>query len=278
MKTTFGFCAARFAARLGFAIEPATAQAIRAHSAQLVRISPERIADELRLMLTPPTRSAAYALLNDLGMRRLIFRFLDLPTCPGGVAGDVSVFNTLAAGQSIPFGLALAGATVDQVNWHGPADADIRRLFQKPTIQKIVRAMRQSLKISNEESDDLQGTFEGLEPLLGPDFPSVARLKRFLARPTAMLSRQLLAAMNHIGQLDAERVRSLTRRLSELEQTPFAPTPLISGDDLTAAGLTPGPMFKRVLDTVYDAQLEDRVTTRDEALALALRPQGSKVK
>ena len=35
--------------------------------------------------------------------------------------------------------------------------------------------------------------------------------------------------------------------------------------------MTPGPVFKRVLDAVYDAQLEDRVSGKDEALALALR-------
>ena len=47
--------------------------------------------------------------------------------------------------------------------------------------------------------------------------------------------------------------------------------PPAPGDDLTAAGLTPGPLFKRVLDAVYDAQLEDRVSTPEQALALALQ-------
>ena len=49
-----------------------------------------------------------------------------------------------------------------------------------------------------------------------------------------------------------------------------APTPLITGDDLEAAGLKPGPLFKRVLESVYDAQLEGRVNSREEALAMAL--------
>ena len=62
----------------------------------------------------------------------------------------------------------------------------------------------------------------------------------------------------------------LLERLRELKKTEVAPAPLITGDDLTAAGLTPGPVFKRVLDAVYDAQLEGRVTTHEQALALAL--------
>jgi hypothetical protein len=45
----------------------------------------------------------------------------------------------------------------------------------------------------------------------------------------------------------------------------------VTGDDLTAAGATPGPAFKRALDAAYDAQLEDRVTDSAAALALALR-------
>src|SRR5205823_2465205 len=48
--------AVRFASRFGFAIEPATAQALVQHAPQLIRISPERIAEELRIMLTPITR------------------------------------------------------------------------------------------------------------------------------------------------------------------------------------------------------------------------------
>ena len=49
-----------------------------------------------------------------------------------------------------------------------------------------------------------------------------------------------------------------------------APAPLVTGDDLTAAGLAPGPLFKRVLDAVYDAQLEGRFDGKQEALAMAL--------
>ena len=45
---------------------------------------------------------------------------------------------------------------------------------------------------------------------------------------------------------------------------------LLTGDDLTAAGHKPGPMFRRMLDAAYDAPLEGRVTTREEAMAVAV--------
>src|SRR5688572_2808762 len=76
--------AVRFAARFGLTIEPETAEAVRKHAPQLKRISPERIADELRRMLTPPKAQSAWALLRELGLLEVIFRqWPEPPPLPG---------------------------------------------------------------------------------------------------------------------------------------------------------------------------------------------------
>lgn len=49
----------------------------------------------------------------------------------------------------------------------------------------------------------------------------------------------------------------------------IAPVALLTGDMLAATGLKPGPMYKLILDAVYDAQLEDRVKSKEEAIAVA---------
>ena len=57
-----------------------------------------------------------------------------------------------------------------------------------------------------------------------------------------------------------------------LARTPQAiidPPPLITGDDLKQLGLQPGPGFKTLLDEIRDAQLNDEIATRDEAMSLA---------
>jgi poly(A) polymerase len=261
--------AVRFASRFGFAIEPATAHAIIQHAPQLIRISPERIAEELRIMLTPITRADAYRMLEELHLRELIFRFY--PPTKLLQTGDrsISVFNALAPSEPIPFGLALAAAGLDHQLWHSLPHVDPRPLLERVAAQQLVHALRQSLKISNEESEQTLGALEGLAPLLRPHPPTVATLKRFLARPTSPLSRQLLQAIGSTVLHDP-RVQELQRQFAELEKTQVAPPPLITGDDLTAAGLSPGPLFKTMLDAAYDAQLEDRITTRDQALELAL--------
>ena len=55
----------------------------------------------------------------------------------------------------------------------------------------------------------------------------------------------------------AARVRAAVLALAATPSG-IGPTPLLTGDDLITAGFTPGPAFKTILDSVYDAQLEDR--------------------
>ena len=45
----------------------------------------------------------------------------------------------------------------------------------------------------------------------------------------------------------------------------------MTGHDLTSRGLVPGPLFKRLLDAVREAQLEGTVNTVSEAQALVNR-------
>jgi hypothetical protein len=221
------------------------------------------------MMLTPPTRVRAWELIGAYPLEAVIFRFLDIPgSAPDPINGQGRFFDALTPGQPVPFGLALAAATLEHAWWRLPNGADIRPLLERPIVLRMTKAVRQSLKISNDESEQLQQTLEGLAPLLRDDPPAVHTLKRFLARRTAPLSRDLLAALE--GIIDSRRFAWLTDRLGQLEQTDYAPPPLITGDDLTAAGLSPGPVFKKVLDRAYDEQLEGRLATKEQAMAAAL--------
>jgi poly(A) polymerase len=58
---------------------------------------------------------------------------------------------------------------------------------------------------------------------------------------------------------------------SKYEESPpeeLRPQRLLNGADLIAAGYRPGPEFSRMLEAAEDAQLEGRVRTKEEALAL----------
>jgi poly(A) polymerase len=261
--------AVRFAARFDFAIEAQTEQAIRRHAPHLARISPERVGEELRIMLTPPSRVRAWHTLAELGLADVIFRFMPLLAAGQPIAQrQFRIFDAITPGEPAAFALTLAAGALDRTHAAWPAGADFRVLFERLTARKMGHALRQSLRISNDELEAMAGVMEGLGPLVGDTEPGVATLKRFLALPIASDSRRLLAALH--GVVDDRRVQWLQQRLSELEKTDFAPMPLVSGEDLIAAGLRPGPVFKRVLAQTYDAQLEGRVAGKQEAIKMAL--------
>jgi poly(A) polymerase len=58
------------------------------------------------------------------------------------------------------------------------------------------------------------------------------------------------------------------RKREELPDEEVRPALLVTGRDLIEAGYAPGPRFKEMLAVAEDAQLEGRIRTREEGLAL----------
>ena len=261
--------AVRFAARFGLQIERQTADAIRVHAPLLKRISPERIADELRQMLTAATRAAAWRLLWDFALIDTVCRFL-----PGAEPAELDEKRCLflALGREggegeISFGLALVAGVLSYRLHSLPPGTDVLSLLNHKEILHSTRAMRQALRISNNELDVMHGTLEGAAMLLDRELRP-ALYKRFAARPTAGDARRLLEAISRVGQ-HQQRIAEVLARLDELHGQVVAPPPLITGDDLKDLGVQPGPVYRRILEAVYDAQLEDDQMERSAALALA---------
>lgn len=242
--------AARLSARLGFTIEPLTAAAIRRHAAELKGVSRERIGDEVRRMLLHPARGAAVRAIADLGLEAPVL---------GPFAGLGGHCSDLLASIPVESDLAtcLAAWAIDL--GHDPV---------RDPVDELVRRWRRALCLSNEERDALHATLSTLRVLL-TDWPrlGVAGQKRLASRGAFRAAEALLTA------LDAAAAGEVASRVRDLEGSAggIAPEPVLSGDDLVAAGLTPGPAFKVILDRVYDAQLEGKLRTKPEALELALR-------
>jgi tRNA nucleotidyltransferase (CCA-adding enzyme) len=58
-------------------------------------------------------------------------------------------------------------------------------------------------------------------------------------------------------------------KVRELQIEKKAPDPILMGRHLIELGLEPGPRFKKILDAVYELQLDGKVTNIDEAIAEA---------
>jgi len=242
--------AVRFAARLGFEIDRATGEAIQRHALELAGVSRERIGDEVRMMLAGPSRVEAIGLMESFG--------LDAPVVGEGTsrASRRGVLSGLGAEAS--FGACLAGWAVARLEPSG--SGDIAR-----EAEGVVKRWRRALCLSNDERDEMRAVMLGVAALEeGWSEAGVARRKRWAA------SDWFGPALRLVGVRDPGLARSIESDVGALRRTPggLAPEPLITGDDLIEAGLRPGPAFAAWLDRAYDAQLEGRVSSREEALGL----------
>ena len=101
--------------------------------------------------------------------------------------------------------------------------------------------------------------------MLQPDAPSVAIMKRFLARPYSGDARKLLEALSQTG-FESLRIKWLEKQFASFPPDTIAPPPFVTGDDLIILGLQPGKSFKTILDRIYDLQLEGKLFTKPEAM------------
>ncbi len=261
--------AVRFAARLDFAIEALTAAAIRRHAGQLPRISPERIAEELRNMLGGPTRRGAWKLLGQLELLPILFRYASVPPIPADLrTASMTPLVCLLEDEAAGLGLILAAAAVDLLQAAGVGPDSLGAQLDKAHRGQWRRMARQSFRLSNDEADELDQCLEGLAMLIDSTPATLAQLKRFLAWTYAESAMRLVAAVRQWGW-HATQIDQTLEQLRRLRQTDFAPPPLLSGDDLVAAGFAPGPAFKKILAEIYDRQLEGRINTPEQAFAEA---------
>ncbi|GMU24310.1 MAG: poly(A) polymerase [Phycisphaerae bacterium] len=237
--------AARFTARFGFQLDPPTGVAIRRHAARLVRISPERIREELQKMFEQPARAEAMRLIADLNLLPYLWPAAQADWPAGRADQAVEVLAALPPGAD--FVLCMAG----MLNRQSPAGGE-----------RIGRALR----MSNHEIADLCWLV-GSHPRVGQAANmSAATFKKLMAHPRRedLLALHRAACIAEGFPLDAyERA---WRRLEQLPREDLAPLPLVTGDDLIGLGLKPGPVFKSVLDELYDQQLNGELPDRAAAL------------
>jgi poly(A) polymerase len=93
-------------------------------------------------------------------------------------------------------------------------------------------------------------------------------MKRFLRTENFAEHLELhrLDCLSSSGKLDG--YKHVVARLAELGEEQLRPKPLLTGRDLIELGHEPGPLFGKMLAAVEDAQLEGRLQSKDDALAL----------
>jgi len=233
----------RFAARFGFAIDPATGQAARALCRHLDCVSEERIAEELSRLLAAPA-PGAYLEAEVLGV---IFPELDAAELPE----SRRILDALEPGmEHVPVRLAALLCPL------GEAGA---------------RAALKRLKCSNA----LTGTVATLVREAAAEMPGAAltlTARRFLSRYDLATITDLTALCSARHPEQAEAFAALQQEAARLVETNACcriNQLAVNGRDLMDAGVRPGPGLRRVLDTLLEQVLTGQLPNEKAALLAA---------
>ena len=269
--------AVRFATALDYKIDSQTWDALLASAPSINQISAERIRDELVRIFISPNRVRGWDLLDSSGLMRAILPELEamkgvLQPEQFHPEGDVFehtrlMLQFLPETVSVPLVFAVllhdvakpVTATVDKTgrirfNEHDRIGAEMS--------EAIMRRLRFS-------GAEIEATVEMVrQHMVFKDVPKmrVAKLKRFMARPTFDDELELHRVDCESSHRMLDNYEFLLRKREEFANEPIIPPPLLRGDDLIALGLKPGPKFGEILEAVETRQLEGTLRTREEAL------------
>lgn len=268
--------AVRFAASLNFEIDRETIAAIRALHRQIARVSAERVRDELVRILTTANPRRGMELLDDSALLGVI---LPEVAAMKGVAqppefhpeGDVWIHTLLMLGAMHAPSLTLAlGVLLHDVGKPPTFRIADRIRFDshaKVGAEMAVRILDR-LRFSRDQIRQIEALVANHLRFMEVRRMRESTLKRFmrLDRFEEHLELHRLDCLASHRNLD--NYSFVAEKLKELSPEKLRPSPLLTGHDLIQAGFRPGPAFRQILDAIETAQLESRIRTREDALAL----------
>ncbi len=269
--------AVRFAARLGWRIEEQTLAAVRDLAPLAGSVSAERTREELRRILVEGGAARGLDLLRETGLLEVVLP--EVAACAGvpqppefHPEGDVLVHTRLvAAGLDLlperPSTVLAFGALFHDIG--KPRTISFADRIRFDEHDRVGAAMAEEacrrLRFSNDETDAVRDlvarhmTFRNLPEM------REAKLRRFLADPLfpEHLALHRIDCLASHGDLSMHRFAVTARERFAAE--PPRPPRVITGDDLIAMGMRPGPRFATILRAVEDAWLERSVKDAEEA-------------
>ncbi|MGD0087942.1 MAG: CCA tRNA nucleotidyltransferase [Verrucomicrobiota bacterium] len=297
--------AIRFAAQLGFEIEPQTFAAVKQLAPKIELISPERVRDELIKLFAPPLGApASRRRFEDPPTPKLAGK---MPALPGAARGLVLLRDSRLLPGVLPE-LIAALLCQQSPDYHpeGTVFEHIRLMLEKmppgasPSLPWAVM-LHDIAKPATAERDPATGAIH----FYGHEKVGAAMAERILTRlrfPKKQIAEIVACVLNHMQFKDVKQMRKATlRRLllrdtfplelelhrldslgshgdlehyefllaqaEELKQQPEIRPPLLTGKDLIKLGLEPGPALGALLHEIREKQLADELKTPREARA-----------
>ncbi|MEY4178426.1 MAG: hypothetical protein RLY70_2000 [Planctomycetota bacterium] len=273
--------AVRFAATFGFTLEPNTLAAIRELAREIVIVSAERIAAEMRRMLPHPTRRHSVELLSASWLLPVLIPEL-APHDPEAAAirsPDEPPFESpykLATDVTRP--AANRGSHWDRTlelldRLHNPEfPAGLAALIHTVAEQSEPRAPQSRAgaicrrwKLSLDEINRTTWLLQNARHVIAGPTRAWPRLQPLLVAAGARELVDYAEALAQAEHLPTDGIAFCREKMS-LATAELNPDPLIDGADLKRLGLAPGPRFRILLEEVRDRQLMGELQTKTDAI------------
>ena len=254
------FRAIRFEQRFGFRLEPATSRLLaQAASTNLIQqLSGPRLQNEILLLFVERDPVRAIARLGRLKLLRFLHRRLcytknvqrTVAAVPKTLAWWRRRFPDSAIDRPIVFLMALSSES-------SPA---------------VVATMIRRLALSREQAKKVStggGRVDGALKRL-TDTGTVRRSQIFRLLADFSDEALVLLVAKQVGRQQGGELSLLQRRLAVYMKSRTVKAAL-TGRDLQAMGLQPGPRYKTILGKLLDARIDGKITTEAEERALAHR-------
>ncbi len=269
--------AVRFAARLGFEIEPATLAAIRRSAGDIQKTSAERVRDELVRIFTEGGQRRGVELLDETGLLAEVLP--ELKACQGveqppqfHPEGDVYTHvllmldllkqptPTLSMGVVLhDIGKPATFRIADRIRFDGHVEVGVA----------MSQVILMRLRFSNDQTEQILSLVANHMKFKDVQQMRESTLKRFLRLPDfeEHLELHRVDCLASNGNLDSYHFAQ--EKLAEFGQDRLRPPRLITGRDLMDLGFIPGPAIGTVLEEIETGQLEATLMTKQDALAFA---------
>lgn len=249
--------AVRFATTLGFTVDTETQLAIEQHADEIACVSAERIAAEMRRILSHSNRLVGLQWLRSSGLWRVVLpEYARLDEAQRGHAWP-QLTSILQQLKSEEFSTILA-AILWPIGQGNPQVA-----------MQAAEELGERWRLSNQELKLAVWLLQHEATLRRAKQVEWPRLQRILIHPSIreLITLARAIALSVDGN-DADVAYSESQL--ELPIDRLNPAPLVNGHDLSAAGIPDGPVLGKLLRWIRDAQLNGEIQTREEALSLAL--------
>jgi len=269
--------AVRFAAQLNFKIEPITFAAIKTNAHKITCISAERIRDELVKLFKPPHAACGLELLRETGLlEHVLPELVPTITCEQSheyhPEGTVYIHLKLMlqhlppdADPLLPWAVLLHDIAKPQTATRDPATGQVHFYEHEKLGAEMARVILERLRFPRKQIEELAKIVRYHMQLKDALQMRKSTLRRMLLRPTFKIELELhrLDCLGSHGRLDVYEF--LREKAAELECQPQVRPPLLTGHDLIALGMKPGPAMGALLAEIREKQLQDELKTPEQA-------------